>query len=323
MILLMVNSLCRQKMLDTHCSLFPEGTAVFNFFYGTDSPVFLFDSNNDVIILQSSEGSRQGCAAGTHAFCLAIHPVVSKLQELYPEFALRLLTDDLIPLVPPPVSGSEADWQRTYARYAEFLADLKHLSFALAGLSLNLDKAGMLLPVGAPLPSQEVRDKFPPLFDFQQDGFRIAGSPIGTDAFMSSFVADHVKQAQNKLSTIKVLGLKSPRAAHRLLSSCASKLLCFLSATVPPHIMLPALRAFDDYVESTFFEILSPTPFECSADRMMRAKLKVCLPSPVGCGLFKSADGRQYQLVSATHCCIVYAVALASLSHPLGMACWI
>lgn len=50
------NSMSRQKMLDAHCSLFPEGTTVFNFFYGTDSPVFLFDANNDIITLQSSEG---------------------------------------------------------------------------------------------------------------------------------------------------------------------------------------------------------------------------------------------------------------------------
>ena len=62
------NSMCRQKMLDSHCSMFPGGTTVFNFFYGTDSPVFLFDTDNDITILQSSQGSRQGCAAGTHVF---------------------------------------------------------------------------------------------------------------------------------------------------------------------------------------------------------------------------------------------------------------
>ena len=62
------NSMSRQKMLDAHCSLFPEGTVVFNFFYGTDSPIFLFDVNDDLVTLQSSQGPRQGCAAGTHGF---------------------------------------------------------------------------------------------------------------------------------------------------------------------------------------------------------------------------------------------------------------
>ena len=68
------------------------------------------------------------------------------------------------------------------------------------------------MPVGAPLPSDEVRAKFPPMFDFQQEGFRVAGSPIGTDAFMQAFVNDKVKDAQSKIVSIKVLGLKSPRA---------------------------------------------------------------------------------------------------------------
>ena len=165
--------------------------------------------------------------------------MMCKLQTLFPEFSLRVLTDD--PLVPPPASGSYDDWQITYSRYAEFLVVLKRLSLEYAGLSLNLEKAGLLLPVGAPLPSDEVRAMFPPMFDFQQEGFRVAGSPIGTDAFMHRFVDERVKDAQSKIVSIKVLGLKSPRAAHRLLTCCASKLMSFLSTTVPPHIMLPSL----------------------------------------------------------------------------------
>ena len=156
-----------------HCKLFPEGTTVFNFFYGTDSPVFLFDDDNDIITLQSSQGSRQGCAAGTHGFCLGLHPMLQELQRLFPDFSLRVLTDDVNALVPPPASGSYADWQSTYSRYADFLVALKRLSFEFAGLCLNLEKAGLLLPVGAPLPCDEVSAKFPPSFDFQLKAFEL------------------------------------------------------------------------------------------------------------------------------------------------------
>jgi hypothetical protein len=178
------NSMSRQKMLDAHCDLFPEGTDVLNFFYGTDSPIFLFDANNDVVVLQSSLGPRQGCAAGTHGFCLGLQPLLFKLQSLFPEFSLRVLTDDIIPLVPPPISGSYEDWQAIYARYAQFLSTLKRLSFEFAELKLNVDKSGLLLPLGAPDPSSEVRALFPHEFDFQREGFRVAGSPIGTDKYM-------------------------------------------------------------------------------------------------------------------------------------------
>ena len=104
-------------MLDNHSVLFSEATQVFNFFYGINSPVFLLDEESDLIIIQSQQGSRQGCTAGTEAFCLGIHPVMHALQVRYPEFDCRLLTDDLVPLLPPPVSGSFDDWQALYIRY--------------------------------------------------------------------------------------------------------------------------------------------------------------------------------------------------------------
>lgn len=171
------------------------------------------------LLLQSSQGPRQGCAAGTHGFCLGLHPLLSKLHFLFPEFSLRALTDDIIPLIPPPLSGSYQDWQATYARYAQFLKDLKHLSFDLVELKLNIDKSGMLIPLGAPDPSAEVRAMFPPAFDFQREGCRIAGSPIGTDSFMRTFVNEKIREAHKKIDSIKVLGLRCPRAAHRLLAA--------------------------------------------------------------------------------------------------------
>ena len=107
----------------------------------------------------------------------------------------------------------------------------------MLGLKFNVEKAGLLLPVGAPLPSPEVRSKFPIGFDFQCEGFRVAGRPIGTDRFMHEFVDKKVRDAQLRIVAVKKVGLKSPRAAHRLLSCCVARLLSFLSTTVPPHIM--------------------------------------------------------------------------------------
>ena len=283
------NSMDRQKMLDAHCQYFPEGTEVFNFFYGSDSPVFMFEGN-DVVLIKSSKGPRQGCSAGTHGFCLGLNPLMIELKALYPEFEIRALTDDVIPIVPLPPSDSEEDWQRLYMRYADFMDDLTRLSFVLLGLTLNPGKGGLLLPPGAPEPSADVYARFPASFDFQREGFRVAGSPIGSDSFMTQFVNGKLKEAHTKVACIKLVGEKSPRAAHRLLICCASKLMSFLASTVPPHIMAPALRAFDNLIESAFFEILSPSAIQCSQDRMHRATLKVHLPSPVGCGLVKASE---------------------------------
>jgi hypothetical protein len=284
------NSLSRQKMLDTHCKLFPESTRVFNFFYGVDSPVFLLDDDMELTVIRSEQGSRQGCSAGTEGFCLAIHPVLVELQVRYPDFDFRAITDDVVPIAPPPVSDSFEDWQALYTRYAQCLNDIKDLSFLFAGLTLNAEKGALLLPAGAPLPTLIVRHMFPAQFEFRQDGMRVAGAPIGTDAFMCDFVNAKVVEACDKLSAIKLVGKKSPRAAHRLLTSCASKLLSFLSSTVPPEISLPFLKIFDVEVENTFFSVISPSDNCCSAERFDRARLKASLPSPHGCGLFKAVD---------------------------------
>ena len=184
-----------------------------------------------------------------------------------------------MPLVPPPVSDSVADWQATYIRYASCLKHLEELSWSVAGLKLNLDKGGLLLPIGAPLPTPEVRALFPQQFEFRQDGMRIAGSPVGTDSFMNNFVNGKVVEAVAKLNTIKLVGKKSPRVAHRLITACVTKLMGFLAATVPPHIACPALTHFDQQVESTFFDIISPTGTTCSQERMYRARLKAALPA--------------------------------------------
>ena len=47
------NSMSRQKMLEHHSVLFPESTNIFNFFYAIDSPVYLIDSNGDLVVLWS------------------------------------------------------------------------------------------------------------------------------------------------------------------------------------------------------------------------------------------------------------------------------
>ena len=137
------------------------------------------------------------------------------------------------------------------------------------------------MPKGAPLPTPEVRALFPAGFEFRQDGFRIAGSPVGTDAFMQSFLDAKLAEAVSKLKAVKLVGKKSPRAGHRLLTSCMSKLMHFLASTVPPSVSLPFLQKFDEQVEQTFFEIVDPV-ITCSFDRFSRARLKASLDTPHG-----------------------------------------
>lgn len=123
-----------------------------------------------------SLGSGQGCAVGTFLFCLGLASVV---DQLYPELVILSFVDDVVVLVPPPDSSDRGAWEALYRRHACCLADLKRLALGV-GLTLNLDKCGLLLPPNRPLPSPAARALFPLSFDFQTQGFRVAGSPVGT-----------------------------------------------------------------------------------------------------------------------------------------------
>ena len=123
------------------------------------------------------------------------------------------------------------------------------------------------------------------------------------DGSRDKFLEGKLHEAIYKLNAVKQVGNRSPRAAHRLLSTCVTKLLGFLAATAPPESMLPVLATFDDYLQSTYLHIFAPAGFECSQERMDRAKLKLSLPSPHGCGLFKTADhGRIAWRASVSAC---------------------
>jgi hypothetical protein len=283
------NSMSRQQMLLAHQSFFPEATGVFNLFYGDRAPVFVMDDAGDLATLWSEEGSRQGCAAGTEAFCMGLHQVLLPLQQRYPEYELRAITDDVIPIVPPPLLPTHAEWQATFVRYAGFLRDFKALA-AEMGLTLNGEKGGLLLPADAPDPDPEVKALFEQGFDFRRDGFRIAGAPIGTNAFIQHFVNLRILEATAKVKAVEALGKDSARAAHRLLTTCASKLLNFLAATVPPNLCVAALAKFDDVLQDAFWRVLRFAPNECSTNRCRRAAIKASLPAPKGCGLMKVSD---------------------------------
>ncbi len=92
--------------------------------------------------------------------------MMTSLQAKHTDFEFRAVTDDIVPLAPPPPSNSFEDWQALYVRYAQCLIDIKELSFSLAGLKLNQEKCGLLLPAGALLPTPEVRALFRLLLSF-------------------------------------------------------------------------------------------------------------------------------------------------------------
>jgi hypothetical protein len=284
------NSLSRQALLDAHCKAYPAATSIFNKLYGLKSPCYSFDECDQLIAILSEEGSRQGCAAGTEGFCVTIAPVVHKLQAKYPRAEFRIITDDIFPLLPPPSEDSLTAWQNLYIEYACLLADLKRLSKEDLGLTLNLDKCGLLLPINAPEPAPEVKALFAPGFKFHRDGLRIGGAPVGTETYTDAFVATKVQEATDKLKILVPLSTKMAHAGQRLLSSCATSLLNHIASTVPPEFVLHHLHEYDRAVTSTLLSIIEFAEPNCSKERLKRAELRMSLPAPKGMCIYKTVD---------------------------------
>ena len=314
------NSLDRQVMLDEHDRLFPESTQLFNFFYGVDAPVILFDEDSEMVIVDSKQGARQGCSIGTEAFCLALDKPIREVHSDFDEFIIKVLTDDVVLLCPPPedVTSREA-WIIRLRRYAAALTKLKD-SVRMCRLSMNPSKGALLLPPECPDPDTETLALFPTGFRFLRDGVVIAGAPIGNDAFILDFVAKKVTEARLKLPAVEAMARKDPRASHRLLSSCVTKLHSYLSVTVPPQYIMTSVRDFDSEVSDVFFRVISPhTELLKGTDaRMVRARLKASLPAPNGCGLFATSDQCAVGWWASVQACLTLDPDLFSLKDGLS-----
>jgi len=165
------NTVKRQSLLDAHDRFFPSATRIFNYLYGVDAPVFLFAENGETETLWSQEGARQGCAIGSESFCFAIDGPIRNTHSKYPEFTFKLLTDDIIPMCPPPVNNTPEEWSHTLTRYSEMLSYLRH-ELSTIGLTFNLDKSAVLIPEGA-----NCADDCVPSLKATRGGVIIAGAP--------------------------------------------------------------------------------------------------------------------------------------------------
>lgn len=279
------NSISRQVLLDAHDRACPESTSLFNFFYTAQSSVCMFDEEGEPVSLSSEEGARQGCPAGTEAFCHAIDPVIRTVAAAFPGFIFKVTVDDIITLCPP--LGD--DWQGRMSQYGRCREMLK-VEASKVGLSLSPTKGALLCPPACPPPDPDVKSLFPEGYCFTKEGVIIAGAPIGSDDYVMEAVKCKLGEARLKLAAAITLGNKNARAGHRIITSCFIKVLGYLSTTVPPEFVKEALHAFDEDVFRAFLDIICPENLELEGDRMERVIAKARLPAPHGCGLFATED---------------------------------
>ena len=267
----------RQAALDNLKKVTP---ALANFFSRAllqDIPLFTRDVNGVINVIWSSTGAPQGSVSGNIVFTAGVSEVFNILRREYPDFFLCAATDDLIQFFKPEIDTPE-EWQAQYKCLAEFLRRYEQLSLDLCSLTQNLSKSAIILPLNAPLPSNDVRELFPPSFKFHHvsnvvpedvlfpnrtDGMVICGAPVGSDFYIQKFVRWKTKSAITKIQAIRHLGnsdlIPTPKhVAFKLLASSGIKLMSYVATVVPPQFTMSYLKKFDNVVRNAFFSLLYP-----------------------------------------------------------------
>ena len=247
----------RERILDAIHDQWPQALALYHLIYSDPSPV-LFRTSPDhngppsFRVINGANGVRMGCPLSSLSYDALLKDAYANCVAKYPDFVQFGITDDFPAFIPPPTDGN---WNALYVRIQQRLAHLDSLTNPL-GIFRN-DKGALLLPPGAPPPPLNLLSG-PQALRPTYDGIIIAGAPVGTPDFVSSFLSDKLTQWQSKINTVTHLGRTEPQIAYHLLSVCTANLPSYLARVVPTPTLNPTLTAFDAALSNARLAILTP-----------------------------------------------------------------
>ena len=299
--------ICRLAILDNIAAEEPSLADYYSRSLLNMIPLFTRNKKGEIEIIWVSTGVIQGAVPSTLQFTAGVMKLYNKLKEEFPEFVMAAATDDLNSLLKPDQDNYDG-WQALFIKLSSFLTRYESLALEFCSLRQNIAKGAIVLPANAPHPTQEILDLFPSTFKFHHvgnrvdpgvqfkdrtDGIIICGAPVGSDFYLDAFARWKTDAAIAKIIAIRRLSenssIPTPKhVAFKLLASCATKLLSYLAATVPPQYTHRYLRKYDKHVKVIFFHILDE--WTCSDERTSRAYLRAALPiSQGGLGLLRTS----------------------------------
>jgi hypothetical protein len=226
-------------------------------------------------VVWSREGVRMGCPLGSFGFDLALQAVLEQASQRNGLHVVRAITDDAAIAVRLP-DDHQAAAEALRALRSNF-DDMRTDARDQLGLSLNLPKCALLLPRGHTLQQADLT-----LFadiTVCARGMKVAGAPIGDDAFCADFVGAKVDNALTKLQTL--LGIH-PQVGLHLLRVCCMPQLNYLAQVVPPSLTADHFSRFDAGVADLVLQLMtlsgeciSPV---CADARLAAFKMRLRLP---------------------------------------------
>jgi hypothetical protein len=302
------NELCRQAALE---NLHDEQPALANFYSRallSDIPMITRSAAGQIEVIWCRTGVPQGSVTGTPVFTAGVKKIFDMLRFEFPTFFLAAATDDLNLFLKPEFDTVDL-WQDLFRLFAKFLRRYESLAWEYCSLRQNISKGAIILPHGAPFPSEEVMTLFPEGFKFHHvssivpagvafpdrtDGFVICGAPVGSDFYIDAFTEWKTDIAISKLHAIDLLShnerIPTPKhVAFKLLASCGIKLMSYVATVVPPQFSMTHLKRFDNEVKSVFFKLLYPGQ-DCTGERFARSYHRATLSvGQGGLGLLRAS----------------------------------
>ena len=193
----------------------------------------------------------------------------------------------------------------------------------MANLDVNMTKTKLLLPPrhdGTPhdLDALQRPEGFPDDLIIVNSGLKIAGAPVGTDDFVTSFTRE---QLHGYAQRIEALCGMDPQVAFCLLRMCVASAPIFLAQTTPPLLTHNLFEEFDNRMIECAWRLLTLPGHEellCDDSRRERARQRLGLPiRHRGVGIAPMAFRHAIAYFSSVAVCMASDKTLAGLIQGL------
>ena len=171
---------------------FPHLEAMLRLMYGAEADIYLNLYGDNITTIPNGVGSRQGFSLGSFHFYLALQPRINQLQTKFPDLLILAYFDGVM-------TCSDA------TRAIEALERYGQLLHTVVQMELRPDKTSIFSPT-IPLCTLRRVHGLPEIIPddkVQQDGVRVLGCPVGSNAFKVNFTRTVVEDLLNDMATLE------------------------------------------------------------------------------------------------------------------------
>jgi hypothetical protein len=223
-----------------------------------------------------------GCVLGSFGFDIVAQKIYEKAMTMVEGTITKALTDDNASGVPP--QDEHVDGMSEQVRLCgEIFRVTRHEAMEIAGLSVNMSKTAILLPLDAQGNTVNLEEfqrppNLPSDLKIVTHGIKLAGAPIGTDDFVRDYTRECLTHFEKRLFALPGI---DPQVGFGLLRSCVASAPTFLTQVTPPLLTADLFEEFDEKMVDCAMQLIrlpGQDPPECSKERIQRATLRLQLP---------------------------------------------